>query len=260
HAYGAGARVQRHDRSGPPREELERQTLRRRVERGVEIVPHLLLPRQLVDDRGELVGVAGQVVVVLLLEPRAAVRYEGVAHRVGEQVVRRIAAPVAERRPLAGLRVHGELGAVVRVDEAARDLQLLEQRPAIRGLVLEALRLEHGPARGEHHEQGEQHEHDAEELRDLAVQTTPPRSAGPVLAAFDTISSSASTTKLARIELPPYETKGSVTPVRGITRVTPPTITNTCSANTDARPAASSLEKPSWAISAVLNPRAANSR
>ncbi len=53
---------------------------------------------------------------------------------------------------------------------------------------------------------------------------------------------------------------GSVTPVSGITRVTPPTITNTCSANTEARPTASSVENESRAISAVLNPRATNSR
>ena len=31
----------------------------------------------------------------------------------------------------------------------------------------------------------------------------------------------------ATMELPPYDTKGSVTPVSGITRVTPPTMTNT---------------------------------
>ncbi len=56
----------------------------------------------------------------------------------------------------------------------------------------------------------------------------------------------------ATIELPPYETKGSVTPVSGITRVTPPTITKTCSANTAVRPTTSSFEKPSEASIAVL--------
>ena len=53
---------------------------------------------------------------------------------------------------------------------------------------------------------------------------------------------------------------GSVTPVSGITRVTPPTITNTCSATTAERPVASSFEKPSWAIIAVLKPRYTSSR
>ena len=51
-----------------------------------------------------------------------------------------------------------------------------------------------------------------------------------------------------------------MTPVSGITLVTPPTITNTWSANTADSPAASSFEKPSWATIAVLNPRATNTR
>ena len=48
---------------------------------------------------------------------------------------------------------------------------------------------------------------------------------------------------------------GSVTPVSGITRVTPPTITNTCSANTADSPAASSVENESRDIVAALKPR-----
>ena len=53
---------------------------------------------------------------------------------------------------------------------------------------------------------------------------------------------------------------GSVTPVSGITFVTPPTITNTCSANTAVSPAASSLENESCASIAILNPRSATIR
>ena len=53
---------------------------------------------------------------------------------------------------------------------------------------------------------------------------------------------------------------GSVTPVRGITRVTPPTITNTWSANIALSPTASSVENESRASIAVLNPRATNIR
>ena len=49
-----------------------------------------------------------------------------------------------------------------------------------------------------------------------------------------------------------------MTPVSGITRVTPPTITNTWIANTAVRPVASSFENPSVAIAAALNPRATN--
>ena len=61
----------------------------------------------------------------------------------------------------------------------------------------------------------------------------------------------------ATTELPPKETKGRVTPVSGITFVTPPMITNACRAKTAVSPVASSFENPSGAITAVLNPRAA---
>ncbi len=53
---------------------------------------------------------------------------------------------------------------------------------------------------------------------------------------------------------------GSVTPVSGITRVTPPTITNTCSANIAVSPVASSFENESRASIAILNPRQTNIR
>ena len=49
--------------------------------------------------------------------------------------------------------------------------------------------------------------------------------------------------------------KGRVTPVIGITRVTPPMITNACSATIVVSPVASSFEKPSSARIAVLKPR-----
>ena len=61
----------------------------------------------------------------------------------------------------------------------------------------------------------------------------------------------------ATTELPPKETKGRVTPVSGITFVTPPMMTKACSAKIAVRPAASNFENPSGAITAVLNPRAA---
>ena len=46
-------------------------------------------------------------------------------------------------------------------------------------------------------------------------------------------------------ELPPAARKGRVSPVSGITRVTPPTTTKTCSAITKPRPPASRVPKPS---------------
>ena len=50
-----------------------------------------------------------------------------------------------------------------------------------------------------------------------------------------------------------------MTPVSGITRVTPPTITNTWSAKTALSPAASSFENESVASVAVRKPRSASS-
>ena len=49
--------------------------------------------------------------------------------------------------------------------------------------------------------------------------------------------------------------KGRVTPVSGITRVTPPMITKACRAMIVVNPVARSFEKPSSARSAVLKPR-----
>ena len=48
--------------------------------------------------------------------------------------------------------------------------------------------------------------------------------------------------------------------MRGMTFVTPPTITNTWSANTDVSPAASSVENESRASMAMRKPRSQMSR
>ena len=76
----------------------------------------------------------------------------------------------------------------------------------------------------------------------------------------DTSSSSASSTKFITTDEPPYATNGSVTPVSGITAVTPPTITNTCIAITNDSPVASSFENESRASVAILKPRAISIR
>ena len=78
---------------------------------------------------------------------------------------------------------------------------------------------------------------------------------GGVFALFETSRSSASSTKFATTLVPPYETNGSVIPVSGTTRRTPPTMMKACSANPNVRPAASSFEKPSCACSATRMPR-----
>src|SRR5581483_11816832 len=58
---------------------------------------------------------------------------------------------------------------------------------------------------------------------------------------------------------PPYARKGVVRPVSGMRRVTPPTITKTCSASETERPVASSLPKSSRQMIAVRRPRSTSS-
>src|SRR4051794_15588910 len=142
-------------------------------------------------------------------------------------------------------------------------LHLLEQLAPVVRVVLEPFGAElvDRPPRRREHQRREQQHHEPEQVADLRVhETTPPVSSWRWRAESETISSSASRTKLAMTELPPYEMNGSVTPVSGITFVTPPTITNTCSARTAVSPAASNLPKPSPEIIAVLKPRRMKSR
>ena len=80
-----------------------------------------------------------------------------------------------------------------------------------------------------------------------------------VFARCETSSSPASSTKFATTDEPPYETNGSVMPVSGMRRRTPPTMMNVCSAKPNVRPAASSFENPSSACSAIFMPRATKS-
>src|SRR5439155_14417237 len=65
------------------------------------------------------------------------------------------------------------------------------------------------------------------------------------LARLETSRRPANTRKLATTDEPPYETNGSVMPVTGMMRRTPPGLMNACSAKPKVRPAASSFAKPS---------------
>ena len=66
--------------------------------------------------------------------------------------------------------------------------------------------------------------------------------------------------QFARSDEPPSDRNGIVSPVSGMTRVTPPTTTKHCSATEKDRPAASSLPKPSRTPSAVRRPRSTKQR
>src|SRR5205085_8965016 len=112
-------------------------------------------------------------------------------------------------------------------DQPARVAELLEQRAAVVRIVLEALRVEHRPARGERDQEREQQDEQPEEVADLVVHaTTPPVSSCRCRAESDTTRRSASSTKFAMIELPPEETSGNATPARRTTRATAPTVTD----------------------------------
>src|SRR6185312_16014193 len=140
---------------------------------------------------------------------------------------------------------------VGRVDEATPDLKLRDALDLVVLLRGQAARRPGLPVRGRDDERAQQDEGDECEAGDLAVHW--------LFARCETRSRPASSTKLATTDEPPYDTNGSVIPVNGITRSTPPTMMNVCSAKPNVRPAASSFEKPSSACSATFMPRATKS-
>ena len=73
-------------------------------------------------------------------------------------------------------------------------------------------------------------------------------------------SSNATITKLATSDDPPYEMNGSVTPVSGITRITPPTITKVWIPTIVVSPAANNFENGRSACTAMRSPLPTNSR
>ena len=66
--------------------------------------------------------------------------------------------------------------------------------------------------------------------------------------------------KLARSDEPPWLMKGSVMPVRGMRRVTPPTMMNACRTTMDVRPTATNELTSLFARAAVTKPRTAKHR
>ena len=66
--------------------------------------------------------------------------------------------------------------------------------------------------------------------------------------------------KLARSDEPPWLMKGSVMPVSGMSRVTPPTMMNACSTTTAVMPTAMNELTSLLARAAVTNPRMAKHR
>ena len=110
-----------------------RDPLRLGVERQRDVGALRLLVAELVDDRGELVLLADQQVVLGELDPGAADLDEAVADRVAEQRALRVAAHVDRAAAAALGQALGDQHAVGGGDRAARDLLLLDQRAAVLG-------------------------------------------------------------------------------------------------------------------------------
>ena len=203
HPDRAGRRIHRDHRAGPAGrlELIGRELLGRRVEGGDDVAALALLAADLVDDRDELVLLAGQGRVLGPLEPARPLGDEAVADRVAEQRTLRVLADVLVGLVLAGLgRVRDHL-AVGGRDLAALDLLRLEQRPLVLRLRLEIVGVEDRPLAREPDEQGEEQQDDREQAADRDVHSGTP---GSGRRARSEISSSRATrTMFAITELPP---------------------------------------------------------
>ncbi len=88
----------------------------------------------------------------------------------------------------------------------------------------------------------------------------PTTSRGWLRTESDRRSSSATMIQLATSDDPPAARNGVVRPVSGMTRVTPPMTTKTCSATTNESPTPSRRPKSSCPAKPMRNPRETNSR
>ena len=188
-------RVERHDGALAAVQPADGGPLRGRVERRLDVVALALGPGELVDERAQLAVEARQLVVVGALEAGSAEARERVADRVGEEPAGGVRA--AERLVGVAHRA-GEHRPVGRADQAAPDLALGQQRALVLRVGPQLVGPQHRPARREHDEHAEeQREHD-EQAGDRRVHRPYSRRARS-----ETSSSSASSTKLARIDEPP---------------------------------------------------------
>ncbi len=174
---------------------LMRGPLRARVERRLDVVALALGPGELVDERAQLAVEARQLVVVGALEAGAAEARERVADRVGEEP----AGGYVRLNVSSGLRT--ERASTVPSAARIRPRRILRSASSVRWffeLARSSSAPKHRPARGEHDEHAEeQREHD-EQAGDGRVHRPYSRRARS-----ETSSSSASSTKLARIDEPP---------------------------------------------------------
>ena len=202
HEHGAGLDVERHDGAVAVAEPVVRGLLALGRQRAAQVVADVARPEQALERADRVAAAAGQGVVVELLEADPPAVERGEADRVREQLAGRIAALVAVTGQRAVGRQHLAVGGA---DDAALDPLLLEQDAAVAGVVAQALGAEHRPPRAGEHERPEQHQEQPEQADDRGVHRRPLRPIAPSgrRAWSDTSSSSASSTKLARIDDPP---------------------------------------------------------
>src|SRR5690606_38968511 len=148
--------------------------------------------------------------------------------------------------PLERVEVVGRLRrrdlVAARDDGAALHLVRVVQCAPIVGVAREVAGREHlDDARGS--EQCEEHEGDDDAQSPDLLGHQPITALGCLRTASLTRRRIATMSQLATREDPPAARNGVVRPVRGITRVTPPTMMKTCSASVKARPTDSSLPK-----------------
>src|SRR5262245_37444383 len=144
-----------------------------------------------------------------------------------------------------------------RDDQAARPGVVAQEHADVVRVVLEAVRAHDLEVRELRDEPDEQDHHTDADAPDRGVHAATTLSAGtsPAIRArevsSETRSRSASATKFATSDDPPYEMNGSVMPVSGMTRVTPPRMMKLCSPMIVASPAAKSFENARTASAAT---------
>src|SRR6266540_4143498 len=225
-----------------------------------------LLPREHIGDIPDLEqGIATrELVVVGALDAHVPEHERLVARELGEQFALRV--EPLELEFVAGLYRPGDDLAVSCLDLAAWLGEVAQLEPDVARVVGELVGVVDLEVRQLSDEQQDQDRDPDPNPPDRAIHrraSTPARAVGLAARSADSSEmrrSNAMTTKLAISEEPPYETNGSVTPVRGMSRVTPPRMTNVWMPMMLVRPAANSFGNGRSACTAIRNPAATSSR
>src|SRR5438067_6620124 len=244
-------RVARGDGAALVAERSRGNLLQLRIDRDLERVPGVLPSEQLVDEVGRGRRLTpGEVCVVGRLEPRASAEHgvRVVAGDVPEEILLGVHAPPRVALVAGRLRF-GQHRSVGREDLAAFDVQLSGEQPwvaRVRRVLVRARDLDDLEV------DEQRQEDDGDRQRHLSY-----RRVHVTASPSEIRISRAMRMKFAKILEPPYETNGSVIPVSGSSRETPPMISSACTVMITVRPVASSVPNVSRDRSAMWKPRAA---